>query len=1160
MDESMKSYFESIEKKTDKAYEVAERARSKGKDPEDSVDIPVAENLAAKSLGLISASLYPELEGCGAEDRIKELEEKYGKNDERVAFKIGGEIAEEKFIEFDSLEDAVDAGLRVGLAYMTGGIVTAPLEGISDSYIKENDDGTEYLAVSYAGPIRSAGGTASAMSVLLADYIRKSVGLDRFKIRDDEIERYAVEVEDYYTRVTTKQYTPERKETRFIAENVPVEITGTPTESLEVSSKKDLERIDTNRIRGGMCLIYLDGLPLKAPKIKKRVNSYGEEFNITNWSWVEDYLELQHEIHSGSDDEEEESEEEQEEEKVGYTSSDKFLDHVVAGRPIFSFPNRRGGFRIRYGRSRTAGLASLSFHPATLVITEGFMALGTQLKMEYPGKATVSMPCDSIEGPVVRLEDGTVRCIETVEQARKLKDDVDEILFLGDVLVPYGEFVENGKDLVPSPYVVEWWAQEAKKEIEGGETVEDIDIDRFVERPFEVPEFEEGMKISDELGIPLHPWLTFFWSGIDFEVFKKLYEEVEKTDFNSGDRMKLGKDAKEPLEELFVEHEVEDDKIVLSEKDSKILYNSLDPENTSAEDFEDSILEKITEVLGVELRKRDTIYIGGRMGRPEKAERRSLKGDPHFLFPCGSEEGGRMRNIMRSYGEYGTVNEEIIQNYCESCNRIVHFSYCPYCEGDVENIKICKKCGRKTDKDKCGSCGTETSRKKWTDIPVKELMNKAKRNLGMRVLPELLKSPKKVTGKHRHVEPIEKGLLREKYDLYVNKDGTVRYDSTDLTLTHFKPCEISTSVEKLREMGYKEDINGEPLEDENQVLTLKPQDIVLSKNSFNYSADEYLFNVSKFVDELLEKFYGMDSFYGFEEPNDVVGELVIGLAPHTSGGIVGRIVGFADAKGTYAHPYWHAAKRRNCDGDEDSVILLMDALLNFSRQFLPDSTGSRTMDAPLILSTILHPDEVDDESWNVDIVDEYPLELYEKSQEFCSPFEVDVDIAENLIEKDKPFDFGYTHPCTDIEDGPVQSNYVSLGDMSEKVQTQLTLGETIKSVDEDMLAELLLTEHFIPDIKGNLNAFSRQRFRCVDCNEKYRRVPLRGECTECGGKLLLTVSEGAIRKYLEPSEEIADEFDISTYREQYIYLLKDQIISLFGRADRQSSLGQFTAD
>jgi len=110
-----------------------------------------------------------------------------------------------------------------------------------------------------------------------------------------------------------------------------------------------------------------------------------------------------------------------------------------------------------------------------------------------------------------------------------------------------------------------------------------------------------------------------------------------------------------------------------------------------------------------------------------------------------------------------------------------------------------------------------------------------------------------------------------------------------------------------------------------------------------------------------------------------VGQLVVGLAPHTSAGIVGRIVGFTRSKVCYAHPFWHAGKRRNCDGDEDSIMLLMDALLNFSRKFLPDTRGGRTMDAPLVLTSKLNPEEVDDEAWKVDISDVYPLEFYEDS-------------------------------------------------------------------------------------------------------------------------------------------------------------------------------------
>ncbi|MCJ7450528.1 MAG: DNA polymerase II large subunit [Candidatus Nanohaloarchaeota archaeon QJJ-9] len=1145
------SYFERIEEETDSAYKKAERARNQGRDPEKKVDIPVAKDLAAKAEGLITASMFPDLEGEGVKDRIRELEDKYNKNDERVALEIGKEIAENKFYSFDSKEEAVDAGLRVGLAYMTGGIVTAPLEGIAEVKIRENDDGSDYLAVYYAGPIRSAGGTASAMSVLLADYIRKEVGLEKYKPREEEIDRYAIEVEDYFTRVTKKQYTPERKEIKMIAENVPVEITGSPTESIEVSNKKDLERVDTNRIRGGMALVYLDGLPLKAPKIKKRIESYGENFGLEHWEWIEDYLDLQHEIHSS-----EEEEEEEEEDEKSYTPSSKFLGNLVAGRPVFSHPGGAGGFRLRYGRSRTSGIASTSFHPATMEVVNRFMAVGTQLKIEYPGKATVSTPCDSIEGPVVRLESGEVRKLDSREEVRGVEDEVEEIIFLGDILIPYGEFVENGKELLPSPYVVEWWVEDVKDSNDRNKVNLDGDLSEYIEEPFEAPGFEDAVEISNKLGVPLHPEHTFHWHDLEYDEFVKLYEAVDECD--EGQTF-LDDKAKKALEQLVVPHEVEDEGVVLTDERMKLLRRYLMTDKTSVRDFEKDIPGKIADNLGVEIRDQSPIYLGARMGRPEKAESRSLKGSPQLLFPCGKKEGGRMRNLMRSYNEYGKVNEEVIQNYCDGCNRIVPFSYCPYCGKEAEEMRVCGSCGKKTKSDTCPSCNSRTKQYKRTDIPLKELMNIAKRNLDMNTFPELLKSPRAVTGKLRHVEPIEKGLLRKKYNLYVNKDGTVRYDSTDLSLTHFKPKEVGTSIEKLRELGYTEDIHGEELRNDDQVLLLKPQDLVISRNPHGESGAEYMYHVANFVDELLEKFYDLDAFYELDSIDDIVGELVIGLAPHTSGGIVGRIIGVTDAKGTYAHPYWHTAKRRNCDGDEDSLILLMDGLLNFSRQFLPDQRGSRTMDAPLILSTRLKPDEVDDESWNVDVQSCYPRSFYEATYDFASPGEVDVDIAEDLINEGSPFEFDYTHTTSDIDDVTVQSNYVTLGQMDEKVDSQLGLGEKIRAVDEDDVAELLLSKHFISDIKGNLRAFSRQKMRCTNCNAKYRRVPLGGRCKECGGKLLLTVSEGAIRKYLEYSEDIADNFAISTYRRQQIYQLKSQIQSLFGKAHRQSSLGSFAS-
>ena len=109
----------------------------------------------------------------------------------------------------------------------------------------------------------------------------------------------------------------------------------------------------------------------------------------------------------------------------------------------------------------------------------------------------------------------------------------------------------------------------------------------------------------------------------------------------------------------------------------------------------------------------------------------------------------------------------------------------------------------------------------------------------------------------------------------------------------------------------------------------------------------------------------MEPFYRVSSADDLVGHLAIGLAPHTSGGVLCRIIGWTDASAGYAHPLFHAAKRRNCDGDEDSIMMLMDGLLNFSRAILPANRGGR-MDAPLVLTTRLNPSEIDKEALNVD--------------------------------------------------------------------------------------------------------------------------------------------------------------------------------------------------
>ena len=83
----------------------------------------------------------------------------------------------------------METGIRIGLAYVTLGVVVSPLEGFSRLELKKRKDGKEYFVLFYAGPIRSAGGTAASVSVIVADYIRLKMGYDIYDPTKEEINR-----------------------------------------------------------------------------------------------------------------------------------------------------------------------------------------------------------------------------------------------------------------------------------------------------------------------------------------------------------------------------------------------------------------------------------------------------------------------------------------------------------------------------------------------------------------------------------------------------------------------------------------------------------------------------------------------------------------------------------------------------------------------------------------------------------------------------------------------------------------------------------------------------------------------------------------------------------------------------------------------------------
>jgi DNA polymerase II large subunit len=138
---------------------------------------------------------------------------------------------------------------------------------------------------------------------------------------------------------------------------------------------------------------------------------------------------------------------------------------------------------------------------------------------------------------------------------------------------------------------------------------------------------------------------------------------------------------------------------------------------------------------------------------------------------------------------------------------------------------------------------------------------------------------------------------------------------------------------------------------------------------------KYLVQVCKFTNDLLQKVYKLPPYYNVRSEEELIGHLIIGFAPHTSAGVMGRVLGFTKTNVCYAHPLWHNIKRRDCDGDEDAIMLVLDVLLNFSKAYLPAQIGGM-MDAPLLLISVIDPFEVD-EAQNLDVASSYPLAFYE---------------------------------------------------------------------------------------------------------------------------------------------------------------------------------------
>ena len=278
MSREYQEYTSTLEEMLHAIYNIVKKAREKGFDPTLTPEIEVAKDLAELVEGLVGPS--------GVAESTRELSKKLPR--EELAFKTAEEIVYGKFGHLDARE-AAEQAIRTALAILTEGITAAPLQGVARVAIKFNPDRTKYLAIYFAGPIRSAGGTDAPLTLVVGDFVRRLLGLDRYKPTEEEIGRFIEEVRLYERSVGRFQYHVFDDELRRALESLPVEVTGTETDRIEVSSFRNLPRIETNRLRGGALRVVNDGVVGRSAKVWTVV----EKLGITGWDWLSRIREIE---------------------------------------------------------------------------------------------------------------------------------------------------------------------------------------------------------------------------------------------------------------------------------------------------------------------------------------------------------------------------------------------------------------------------------------------------------------------------------------------------------------------------------------------------------------------------------------------------------------------------------------------------------------------------------------------------------------------------------------------------------------------------------------------------------------------------------------------------------------------------------------------------
>jgi len=1002
---------------------VANKARSKGLDPKKEIETKLVNN---------SRDLLEELFNIGDTKKIANEIQETGTFS---AFVITRNFIKGKYGLYVQSEETINNILKLALTVLTNGC-DVKITNLLSIAIKEDDKKGKYFDVIINESYKLISAYKIFIALLLTEEIRQAYNYER---RPDQKATEIIDALEKNKHLSNRS-SNYVKNTELIINII---------EKLSFNILFRSNRLDVNT-ESTYSDYYLSNLvkfinKVFVNRIKENINII-DKLKLNSWVWIKDLLNYHDNPHNSR-------------------------YNILVCNPS------KGGFELRIGEAPNTFRNFVGVHPTVFEIFSDFMYEGCDAIITIGNRQLgicKLVSVSSLTPPLVKLTSGNTKKLNSVLLTRQVKQNIQKILSLGEILIPASIVPMYIMKNLTESYNDQLWLIKVLQEIHLNQTSENK---KLISLPVKLIgkdllfgfDIKDVVNISEQLRIPLHNSMNLDWSTISPNELNTLYEQVMSPLFKN--EHIIPSDFWTILDKLGVEYDFTNKGVAISEKQAYLLSKILKKRPEMNENK--SIYTLLSESSGIEIAPK--IYVG--LSIPLSLKNKKAENEYHGILPAiQTDVSGKNYDILSLCKFNRKINSSIY--FCEACSKFVPYRVCPLCNNEAVQVFYCEQCRKVNKYERCSTCDSVTKDIGLVDYDWGELLLQATSNTHTQPYAPLIGLSSETT--FTSVERLEKAILRQKHNIKVSIDGVTKFYISNLPLKFFRPNQISVDKDVLLGLGYQQDIFGNVLTSNEQILSLKQQDVIIS-----YKLADRLRRVADFIDDMLTSLYHQEPFFQIKTIEDLVGHLIVGIPKDNECGIIGRIVGFTHADTCFSNIGWHTSSRGINRKNEYAIMLLLDVLINFSKQFINGKTPYMN---PLFLQLRTNLDLTKENNSLSNLSFKDIIEVVNNS----TKIEKSIDSELNILCSET---YGITNLWQETPD-----NIQTLRSKNEKnlinlAQTQLLLINKSINLAQNTIIHTI-ENYLLPLLKKQIREFGTT-YRCQYCNKKYRRPPIKGSCILC---------------------------------------------------------------